>query len=220
MATSQKRPTAILVVAILLIVFGGLRAFGGCCAIGVLGMSDSIQQLQKQNPNPQPINDVELRLGEEIPGYKAVMMISLALSIITGGLELVSGIGLLKPRAWARTLAIGVSAVIILTDVVNLGYQVISVIPVRNRLLDEAMGKGPPVPFDVGGFVKASQYGGIIFGLLPTIMAVVVIVLLMRTPLTVPVDEPADRPSRADRDRPDDEDDFPPPPPSTGIREM
>jgi peptidoglycan/LPS O-acetylase OafA/YrhL len=98
----MQRPTSVTVFGILNIVFAALGFFGVVASV----MMFTATAASSNNP--------VIQLVQDNPSYAAYMKVSIVLSVIISVVLLVTGIGLLKLKSWARTLSIiyGIVAII------------------------------------------------------------------------------------------------------------
>src|SRR5262245_45794346 len=101
---AQARPTSVTVMAILNIIFGSLFTLMCMCEGASLVMNAA-----GMNPG-QGGNDPNVRMMEqlmsELPGYMVVRVATFLLNFSLSVLLLVSGIGLLNMKSWARVASI------------------------------------------------------------------------------------------------------------------
>ena len=147
----SKRPTIISVIGILNIVFGSLGLATVICCVGPgLIMGQFAAQMPMPKAQGQPQMENPLAAMNAIPGYIATQCAQIGMGSLTGGLLLVSGIGFMKMKPWARTTAMiysiiamlwGVAAWIIQQKFVNPG-----VLEMTKKIQAQAGPNAPPNP--------------------------------------------------------------------------
>lgn len=188
----RRQPTtAILIIAILHLVGGGLGLAGTLCGCGSLILTNSIGSMMPAPPTlparpgqppPPPLpnfNDMMKSMNEQIPGYRAFMIVSLALSLLLDIMLLSGGIGLLKMQSWARWLSLVYAPISILVRIGGAVYQLVWVLPATQALFAKNTAALPAfsslmtVSSGVGVFVN------LVFILYP--LAVIIVLLLPST---------------------------------------
>jgi hypothetical protein len=122
----DPRPTSVKVIAILAIIFGGWMVFGGLC---------SILQNMGMQLTPNPVADAM----NEDKLVRIVTIVSLIVGTILGGIELASGIGALKLKAWARSGFIWYAIVNIATTLVGVVVNILVLNPRMQPLVQKAI---------------------------------------------------------------------------------
>jgi hypothetical protein len=136
-----KRPSSVTVIGILSIVFASLSLLGSLCN----GISLIMQASGKTFAGGGSELELHRMMVAEIPGYVPFEFGSWILSLILGTLLLVSGIGLLNMRPWARTLSLLYAPIKIVFEIGALIYTVVLVTPVQARWMEaEFARKGVP----------------------------------------------------------------------------
>jgi hypothetical protein len=189
---TQERPTAVLVIAILHFVFGGLGllgGLGGCASILCMGAIFGAMPQPKQGVNP--MTEIT-RLYDSIPGFYPVMIGQSVVGAILGTVLIAAGIGLLKLRPWARTASIGYAIAEIVVTLAATVYTLSVVNPAVekwmvefNEKMSQQMGPGaggppPTMPMMSGGSNTAIT---ILSALVSVAYAVVVLVVMNLTPV-------------------------------------
>jgi hypothetical protein len=132
-AVQPERPTAVTVIAILAILYGALL---------LVGLPFSIMQVAGGFRMPGPGGDATARMMAQ-PAMAAWSRASIGLSAITGVLWVVSGIGLLRLRRWARFLTMALVVIAVLIQIVGSAITV----PVTMEMMTSgsfAPGPAPP----------------------------------------------------------------------------
>src|SRR5690349_13696963 len=113
---ARKRPAVVTVMGILNIVLGSLFLLCNLCG-GVMLLVFLGTSAQGGGPFPggvNPIADMWAFMGREVPAFPAVSIGELVLNFILCACLIISGIGLLNMRGWARVLALIYSVITIL----------------------------------------------------------------------------------------------------------
>jgi hypothetical protein len=101
---ARQRPTSVLVMGILNMVFGALGLLFSLCAGGIIGW---LRYGHMPTPSNQDALDVYRSVIEkEAPDYFQMIWISLGASIGLLALLFIAGIGLIAMRRWGRVLSI------------------------------------------------------------------------------------------------------------------
>ena len=213
----RQRTTAILVIAILHLVGGGLGLIISLCGCGGLIMTNALSSAMPTEPRtpgqPPPMSrspvDVTNYYNEHIPGYRAFTFGGLALSLMLDIMLLAAGIGLLNVQPWARWLSIVYAPISILNRLASFVYQLVWVLPVTQELY----GNNPAMA-GMSSFVSISGGIGLFVSLLFVLYPITVVVLML-LPSTAAAFR-GELPSREDDYREDDmeeEDPWREPPP-------
>lgn len=182
----RQPTTAILIIAILHLVGGGIDLVGTLCGFGSLILTNSLGSVMPappslparpgQPPPPMPPNafDIMKQLNDAIPGYRAFTIVSLALNFLIDMLLISSGIGLLKMQPWARWLSLVYASISILFHLGTFVYQLIWVLPATKSLFANTS-----MPAGFSSLVTVSSGIGVVVNLLYAIYPVAVIVVLL-----------------------------------------
>jgi hypothetical protein len=160
MLIEKKKPGGLLFVAIVLIILGGLALLSGV----VSGGMNAIYAFQEPAPGPIRPGDgaaIQRFFAKEVPGYTAFLFVGIVLGLVFGGGQLAAGIGLLKLKLWARTLAICLTLVKVLVLFIEVGYSVALVLPAQQKFFEQnpiVPAGGPAPPFDVVMFAQVFAY--------------------------------------------------------------
>src|ERR1700687_2106538 len=114
----QARSPAVLVMAILNTVFGGLGILLGIC----LGLNVMMLPLLSSATKGVP-NNLEKISG--IPGYLPFAIGTAVFYLVFATLLLVSGIGMFTVKSWARYLAIFVALMLLLEQIGVVSFQLL-----------------------------------------------------------------------------------------------
>ena len=159
----NKRPTAVLVMAILNFVFGAIAIFSVMCGgVAMLAMGSLAKSIPAPKGGPNPL--VEMTgMFESIPGYIPYMIVGSILRLIAAIALIVAGVGLLKMRPWARWTSAGYGIFSIAIAVFDLVYTVTLVNPAMQRWQEQFIrrqGGVMPPGGNIGGTIGA-VIGGI-----------------------------------------------------------
>ena len=152
----MQRPASVTTFGILNIVFA---------VFGVFGMLGTIALFSMTGTSNNPV----VKIMRESSAYTAWLKLMIPLGLLTSGLLLAAGIGLLRLENWGRKLSIGYAVYAILIGILGL---VMNFIYLFGPLLKEAAQKqGPEAAGAIGGAVGGSVGG--CFGLLYPIFLLV-----------------------------------------------
>jgi hypothetical protein len=172
----------VLVVAILQICFGalamcanvcgGLQAAGGGAVFIPAGSPQAAQQKQLQQ-------DMEDLMEQKFPHYKALQYGGLGLGVTAAAAMVVSGIGLLKMRPWARRLTIVYASYSIASTIIGVLIAVTITLPLTAEVMAELNAKGSfppgtaPVMNAMGPLMTAGAFAQLVFLAYPIVLLVV-----------------------------------------------
>jgi hypothetical protein len=208
---ARYRPTAVLVLAILHFVGGGLGLVGDLVGIAMQAMSAN-QAGAAPGPN-QPVTAQNFGAGlnryveEKVPSYQALTFAQLAFGLVLDVVLLVGGVGLLNMRPYGRTVSLGYAVLSILARLFGIVYGLAVVLPVTNEYLDKVVQQNP----GMSAVVTGGRVGGVIgllVGAVFILYPIAVLIVLLRPRVAAafrdgaPPDEPAEPPDFLDADRP------------------
>lgn len=141
----RQRTTPILVIAILHLVGGGLGLLLSLCTVGGLVMTSTLGSItpppsfptrpgQPAPPMPPTADQIMKQMNDQIPGYRAFTVGSLASSFLLDFMLLTAGIGLLSVQPWARWLSLVYAPLSILNRLGSFLYSLIWVLPATKAL--------------------------------------------------------------------------------------
>jgi hypothetical protein len=137
------RPTSVTVMGILNIVFGSLSLLGSLCnGISIILNTAGVRMGGRGPEGDIGGHDLWKAMAAEVPGFVAFEYGSLLLTLALGLLLLLTGIGLLNMRSWARTGAVLYAPVKIVFEVGALIYTMVLVNPVQARWMEAEMARG------------------------------------------------------------------------------
>lgn len=183
--SKQPLPAAVLVVAILHFVGGGLsllcveapglatQAAGGASGI-MKGFAGS------GNPAMADIEKMEAFQKRELPHQGLFAIVSLSLGLVLSLVMIISGIGLLKLQPWGRTLSLIYAPCSILMRLAGTIYTLLFVSPVILRYYETEANFPPQMRAQMLMTQKITVYTSVLFGLVFIIYPIVVLFLLTR----------------------------------------
>ncbi len=101
------RPSAVMVVAIMQITFGALGLLSNLCNVGIQAAGGTKAFTPPAGAAGPQTPDVEAMLRARVPHYDLFVYGQLTVSLIACTVMIVSGVGLLRLRPWARRVTIG-----------------------------------------------------------------------------------------------------------------
>jgi len=176
-AMVPTRPTVILVMAILTILFGSFWALMSLCSGVVMLLVHTINL-----PQLAPMRELPEFLQREVPGYIAVEVSSYVLGLVLSVLLITAGIGLLRMKVWAWRTSVICSAATVVWDIVHTVYQWIYVNPVQARWNEELMRKQPAGTPNFAAFSENLTVIGTVAALVFTIGFPIVLFVVMFLP--------------------------------------
>jgi hypothetical protein len=208
---ARRRPTAVTVIGILNIIFGSLGLLCYVCAgAGFLILYAAFSQAGPQPREMQDLRQLWEAVQRQMPWFGAYMIGNVILSFFLAILLLISGIGLLNMKGWARTLAILYSIITIVTQIAALVLTLAYVNPQILRVTQELMARNPAFrpsndPFG-GGSLMGSNIQSVIGAVIGMIYAIVLLIIMLMPSVSAAF---AGRGRRDDYelDRQEDEDD-------------
>ena len=119
------RPAAVLVIAILNLVFGSFFLLWFCCGVGAsVGLYFTMQNLPPSPPGQPKALELAIKVFEVVPSYGPFLIASLVVGLVFDVVLLVSGVGLLKMRLWAWYGSIAYAIFGVLNGFVGTAYNV------------------------------------------------------------------------------------------------
>jgi hypothetical protein len=192
----RKKPAAVVVIAILQIVFGSL----GLCAglYGLSGIQERLNASMYQNNNmaaanakgAQPFNpaDMQKQIETKIPHYNEMQKASSGATTVLALMMIVSGIGLLMMQAWARVLAIVYAILSILVTIGSVIYSAAVVLPAMSAIMQDMMnqvakqagpGAGGPPAAAMGQVMQGAMIIGVVLNALVIVYPILVLVIML-----------------------------------------
>jgi hypothetical protein len=164
-----KQPGGMVALAIINIVLGSFALLIGMCAGIVL---IAAQDLLQNDPN---MVAQQKFLRENLPGYDVMQVAGTLIMFLQGVVLLVTGIGLLNVRNWARVTAIWCAALSLVWTAVEAVYHFAFAAPVMERFL-----RANPLPGDAQVFVKIGTVFQVGVWVLFVAYAIILITMLSR----------------------------------------
>jgi hypothetical protein len=174
----RRRPTTILVIAILHLVGGSIGLFGSCYSLTILGaaqVTTATPATPKGQATPPSTSEVMKYCATHVPGYWVFQVGSLTASMVLDIMLLTAGIGLLKMQPWARTLSVVYAPLSILFHVVSFIYQVVFLAPAMLEAYQQY-----PSMAAFSSIMGFALYAGLFASLLVTLYPIVVLVIMFR----------------------------------------
>jgi hypothetical protein len=173
-----ERPSSVLVVAILQIAFGSLGLLFSLCG-GAMQLAGGAKVFAPPGGAQAVGPDVEGMIRARVPYYDTWQAGGLALGVLSGAVMLVSGIGLLRMRSWARRVTIGYAFYNIVVTIVNFVFALTVTAPVMREVLAEVRAdpKLPPQAVSIINltetFATVGTYAGLALLAYPIILLAV-----------------------------------------------
>jgi hypothetical protein len=164
----RHRPTAVLVIAILNMVWGAFGLMGLVCG----GLSLLLVRM-----NPQLAGGNAGIQDFDIPGYVPFAIVSAALSLVLAFVLISAGIGLLRMRPWARWCSLAYAVANILIATAGLILQLTYFNPAAAELAAQAAPGKPPNPFASQRFRDVAAVGGAALGMAYAVALLIVLCL-------------------------------------------
>ena len=180
-------PPAVLVIAVLHLIFGGLGLLcfgcsgvmnlaGGQKALAGMGTPEQQRQAEAQRRRKEVTDQVH---AERVPLYRVYSTTNSVLSVLFSLAMVASGVGLLYLQSWARWLSVGYAVLSLLANVVVLVYT----LAFMNAADAEAFRRLPPQTEQEQMAYNIVRSAGPLVSLLPGVMAAypaaVLIVMLL-----------------------------------------
>jgi hypothetical protein len=177
----HKRPLAVVVIAVLQLVFG-VPALGDY-ALSLAGLDKAVASLGPVNPPGRQrltLLDVEKHLEDHVPSYAAAQRALNGGEIVVTLLMIGSGIGLLMFRPWGRSVAIGYAILSILATVSYLAWYLVAVSPAVLAFGREIAATGGPDAEATGAGIPLLYIGGPVVMSLTVVYPLIVLLVLLR----------------------------------------
>src|SRR5579859_2899539 len=188
----KQRPVAVLVIAILHFVGGGLGLCGQISNLALQGIGGA-QAFSPPPPatppgamaRPAPPDsnkikkDIEAVLEQDVPFYRLYSIVLPVFDVILCIMMIAAGIGLLQLQPWGRSLSLAYAALSILLKLFATVYAVLFVVPAMGKAFDKILESVPQIA-PVLSAIKIGMYATPFFALAMMIYPIVVIVLLTR----------------------------------------
>jgi hypothetical protein len=176
---ARYRPTAVLVLAILHLVGGGV---GLAADLGTIVMQEISSNRAVGAPGPYekvtPQNfgaGLTFYLEEHVPAYHAITFAQIGVNLVLDVLLLIGGVGLLTMRAYGRNVSLVYAVLSILNRLFGIVYGLAVVFPVTNEYLDLVARRNP----GMSAAVTAGRVSGVVGMLVGSVLIVYPIVVLI-----------------------------------------
>jgi hypothetical protein len=136
---TPKRPTVVVVFAILQLSLGGIGflCMGCTGALQLAGVNKLVKQIPQPGGRPNLGLEMEEFIQRKHPYHQTVQIVQPAMGMAAALLMMISGLGLLQMKRWARWLAIGDACFIILLVLAVILYTMIVRGPAVNEFVAE-----------------------------------------------------------------------------------
>ena len=137
----RNRPTLVLVMGILSIVFGSLGLIFSLCCVGqMVAFHKTAASAGVNVPGADKVASARLETMErEVPNYVALELTHRAFWVLFATILLIGGIGLIFMRNWGRWCCILYALIMPLVQVVGLWWRFTKVTPAEIKARGEAM---------------------------------------------------------------------------------
>jgi len=144
----RRRPTAVVVIAILNLLFGclGLLFAATFVLFTMTEMGEVLVQINQTNPGRikgMSAPEIQDALAQKVPHYATFTNIGATWDALVSVALVLSGWGLLKMRSWGRTLAILYGFAQIVAKIVSTAYAFLFVQPALAELMQRALDEAP-----------------------------------------------------------------------------
>jgi hypothetical protein len=154
----RRRHPAVITMAVINIVFGGLSILCGGCGLALHAGLQAAGNAPGARGGPDQLGELVKFLNKECPGY-LVMEVGRSTGVMVLGLVLVlAGVGLLYLQSWARWTTIAYAVLAILLHLIYGVYETAVVVPARTRFQATHVvpfGQMPPPGYQEGQQVGA-----------------------------------------------------------------
>lgn len=181
----KKRPVAVLVMAVLSLIYGSLGALSvlimACAGIFFY----SVYQSAFDAKTKEQFGEIYDAVSRDMPGLVTYTILSLTYSLIAAIFLLITGIGLLKMRRWARMAAITYAVISILALIPNTIYSVAYLQPGIERFqrgMEAKHPRPPAAPAPVFEQNRTSQLISAGFGVVVGLALPVALIIVMMLP--------------------------------------
>ena len=163
---ARKRPTAVLVLAILNLVFGASSALCYLCVGAVVALVAVAlgQPGARQDPALRDLKDALASLNQQAPLLVPGMIADAVFSVVLALLLCLAGLGLLGMRPWARFLCLFCAAADLLAQAGSLVFRYAYVNPAMDRWEQTFRAGHPQMQGDPFSLLGNSPVGDLVAG--------------------------------------------------------
>jgi hypothetical protein len=178
---NRPRPVAVLVMAILNLIFGAIGVVSALC-VGLFALLFTAVIKNAPPPpggGPNPIKELE-EMFDAIPGYIPIMTTVMVLGAIAAIVLIIAGIGLLKMKTWARWLSVGYAIYNIVATLAMTIYTIAVVNPAMEtwqRNFQQKFPAGAPQPTGNAAMNNVISVGSAVVGIAYAVALLVVMFL-------------------------------------------
>lgn len=178
-----RRPTSVLVVAIVNLILGAFGVFGVFGVVMSLALVSGDNRAGPRPPNAPPPNpgiEMHQAMVREVPGYLAMTVGGgLLLGAASVG-AIVDSIGLLQLRPWARPGCLAYAGYLIVQHAAGMTYNFVWVVPAVERWQADFARNNPRLPPMIAAAATFGIYVGIVFAVVYILWGVTVLFLMTR----------------------------------------
>jgi hypothetical protein len=182
----KNRPAAVLVIAILHLVGGGLGVAGGLCGLAFVGAGGNQMfsglggaPSSQQGKGPESVQPRMMKhMEESLPHYQAVQYGNLGVDLLISVLMIVAGIGLIAMKSWGRLLSLVYAVLSILFHVWQLVYAYAYTIPTMNAFFDDEAARDKQVAAFASS-MKTIMAVSPVMGAIVAIYPIIVIIIML-----------------------------------------
>lgn len=137
----RQRPTSVLVIAILHLVFGSLGLMCNLCGLGsqMAGMQGNSFAPRNDPQQAEVQRKMENAMEQAAPHGKLVQIANTAFSLCFAVMLLAAGIGLLNMAPWARGLSISYGILALIENIGMAIYTILMIIPAMDTMMSQML---------------------------------------------------------------------------------
>jgi hypothetical protein len=179
----QQVPTAVVVVAILHFILGGIGLLSSLCGgIALAVGGGDIGRLFAFNPEMQQQIETQQRVvTEHAPFYVAWQVEGFVVGLVLSALLVTAGVGLLRLRSWARSFSLVYAVVDILQTLLAASYTFVFYLPAYQEAVRQTHYRTAQEA-EIARVTAQSMGIGMAFGFLLTLAYPVVVLVIMLLP--------------------------------------
>src|SRR5579884_853918 len=177
----QKRPVAVVVVAVFQLLFGVLALLDSASTLAGLDRTVAAAgQVSTSKKESVSVADVEKRLEQNVPGYGVIKQASVGLEGVLAVMMIASAIGLLRLRPWGRVLALVYAVLSIVSRLGYLAWFLATVPPVVSAFGKELAAAGGDLAELTGTWFPIAYVGLQVVMSLSVLYPIIVLIVLSR----------------------------------------